>query len=394
MALYAFDGTWNAEKTDEDLKFKNTNVVRFRDAYEKNSGKTQFYRSGVGTRYDFMGRVFGGLFGLGELPRIVEAYEHLCGVWEQDTTIDVVGFSRGAATALDFCHYVQEKGIRRPGTDDVVEKSPRINFLGLWDVVAAFGLANLGNVALNFGHHLSLPRENIKYCFHALALDERRLPFLPTRVPGACEVWFRGVHSDVGGGNGNTGLNDISLRWMFRKALAAGLPITEADIEALKPEVTQPQPARNLRLNVRAVVSVDRRHYTVTDMPGWTTPPATCPVESEAEERRASEVGAKGIELLSEEVQRRMQAMWDAADAVARANDFTLDYAKVWLLTLIEGRVGLVTNDAQLALARANTGVLIARAVHKARLRGFHVLSDFFLNEALFESPHLFPLTD
>ena len=119
------------------------------------------------------------------------------------------GFSRGAATTLDFCHCIQERGIRRPGSDDVVEPSPKIRFLGVWDVVAAFGLANLGNTELNIGHHLSLPKSNLQYCFHAMALDERRPSFLPTRLEGACEVWFRGVHSDVGGGNANRGLNDI-----------------------------------------------------------------------------------------------------------------------------------------------------------------------------------------
>ena len=87
----------------------------------------------------------------------------------------------------------------------MVEPNPKIRFLGVWDVVAAFGLANLGNTALNIGHHLSVPKSNLQYCFHALALDERRPSFSPTRLHGALEVWFRGVHSDVGGGNDNTG---------------------------------------------------------------------------------------------------------------------------------------------------------------------------------------------
>src|SRR5262249_54967707 len=157
----------------------------------------------------------GGVFGLGELPRILEAYDHLCEQWAAgDRIIDIVGFSRGAATTLDFCHQIQENGIRRPGSDQVVETSPRIRFLGVWDTVAAFGLASVGNVELNIGHHLSLPKSSLQYCFHALALDERRLSFLPTRLEGAREVWFRGVHADIGGGNGNRGLNDITLKWM------------------------------------------------------------------------------------------------------------------------------------------------------------------------------------
>ena len=72
-----------------------------------------------------------------------------------DRIIDIVGFSRGAATTLDFCHRIQTDGIRRPGSDQVVEQHPVIRFLGVWDVVAAFGIANLGNTELNIGHHLS-----------------------------------------------------------------------------------------------------------------------------------------------------------------------------------------------------------------------------------------------
>ena len=114
MALYAFDGTWNAGKTGEDPQFQNTNVVRFFNAYHAHSGKDDFYLAGVGTRFDAVGKVLGGVFGLGELARILEAYDHLCRNWVEhhDTAIDVVGFSRGAATTLGpligtlFMYYV------------------------------------------------------------------------------------------------------------------------------------------------------------------------------------------------------------------------------------------------------------------------------------------------
>jgi len=173
MALYAFDGTWNEAKDGEDTRQRNTNVVRFKRAYSANSSTEDFYVAGVGTRFDALGRALGGVFGLGELPRIEEAYDHLCRRWAAgDHVIDIVGFSRGAATTLDFCHWILKDGIRKPGHGSVVEPSPQIRFLGVWDVVAAFGLANLGNTALNTGHHLSIPRANLRYCFHALALDE------------------------------------------------------------------------------------------------------------------------------------------------------------------------------------------------------------------------------
>jgi hypothetical protein len=227
-----------------------------------------------------------------------------------------------------------------------------------------------------------------------MAIDERRLSFLPTRIPGACEVWFRGVHSDIGGGNGNRGLNDITLRWMFRKAQAAGLPITDADIARLQPEVTEPKPARRLTVGVRAISSTDRRHHTVTPLGEWATPPATCLVEGDADETKVSVVGASGIELLPIEVRRRIAAMWESADKVAHDKGYNLDHARGWLLNLLEGRVILVTNEAELARARANVGVLIETAVANAKRRDFRVLSEFFLNEALFSLPHLYPVRD
>jgi type VI secretion system (T6SS) phospholipase Tle1-like effector len=396
MALYAFDGTWNSAKDREDPKYQNTNVSRFFQAYRGRSNTDDFYVAGVGTRFDFLGKVLGGVFGLGELPRINEAYDHLCKRWsEGDHIIDIVGFSRGAATTLDFCDCIQTKGIRRPGSDKVVEPNPRIRFLGLWDVVAAFGLANLGNTELNIGHHLLLPRSGLQYCFHALALDERRPSFLPTRLAGAHEVWFRGVHSDVGGGNSNRGLNDIALKWMFSKAKAAQLPIADQDISSLQPDPTDPpHDDHKLPLEVRVISAVDRCHYTVSPIEGWTNPPSTCVVETPADEESATELGARGVEVLPLEVRRRIAALWETAEAVAVANAFNLEHVRDPLLTLFQGRISLVTSEADLEKARAAVRLLLNTMVAGARERGFHVLTEFFFTEALFKLPRLYPLTD
>lgn len=164
MALYAFDGTWNTRKDGDDPHYDDTNVVRFFEAYSARSSTNDFYVEGVGTRYEAVGRIIGGLFGAGELPRLNEAYERLCENWaNNDRIIDIVGFSRDAATTLDFCHVIHDRGIRRPGTTDVVAANPEIRFLGVWDVVAAFGLGFLGNALLNFGHHLTLPKSGLRY---------------------------------------------------------------------------------------------------------------------------------------------------------------------------------------------------------------------------------------
>jgi len=396
MALYAFDGTWNAAKDGDDADHRNTNVVRFFQAYRKHSGTKDFYLAGVGTRVGVIGKALGGVFGLGELPRINEAYDQLCQNWAAgDTIVDVVGFSRGAATTLDFCHCVMERGIRRPGSDTVVEPSPRIRFLGVWDVVAAFGLGNLGDDLLNIGHHLSLPKGNLQYCFHAMALDERRPSFLPTRLPGAVEVWFRGVHSDVGGGDGNSGLNDIALKWMMNKAKSAGLPIADEDISILKPNpAAPPMQDHKLPLKVRLISAIDRCHYTVSPEDGCINPPSTCSVETEADEQVATEIGAKGLEVLPPAARARVNALWDTAAAAAKTRDFTLDPVRDALLTLLQARIPLVTNDDQLATARQAVNRLVLTMIDGAHQRGFYVLTVFFFNEALLKLPRLFPLTD
>ena len=61
----------------------------------------------------------------------------------------------------------------------------------------------------------NLDAANVKCCRHAMAMDESRALFPLARLcdkdgqhdDRLVELWFRGVHSDVGGGNGNRGLN-------------------------------------------------------------------------------------------------------------------------------------------------------------------------------------------
>jgi hypothetical protein len=397
MALYAFDGTWNTRKDGEDQSYRNTNVVRFFRAYNSRSNTNDFYVEGIGTRHELAGKIIGGMFGLGEVARINEAYDRLCQNWVNgDRTIDIIGFSRGAATTLDFCHLIQARGIREPGTEDVIEAQPQIRFVGVWDVVAAFGLGFLGNELFNFGHNLSLPKANLRYCFHALALDEQRLPFIPIRLDGACEVWFRGVHSDVGGGNGNRGLNDIALKWMMRKAMAAGLPITDADVQALQPDPSA-DPNDEFRLiDIRNIAAVDRRHYTAGDRADWRSAPSTCPVETEADEIVAGEIGTPGLEVLPMEVRRRLLILWETARQRAEQKyNVTLHPIRESLLALMQGRIALVTDDTDtLERARVGTAQLIDLVMKEAKQRGWSTPTDFFLNAALAGRRHLFPYTD
>ena len=63
---------------------------------------------------------------------------------------------------------------------------------------------------------------NIEYAFQALAVDERRGPFTPTiwTAPNNApkelkQCWFRGVHSDLGGGYPDHEIANLSLAWMI-----------------------------------------------------------------------------------------------------------------------------------------------------------------------------------
>lgn len=225
MALYAFDGTGNEDHKDDSL---DTNVRKFFEAH-LNINSTDCYLRGVGTDNNRLDMILGGMTGAGGHERVDEAMERLAGIFRAgDETIDIIGFSRGAAPALDFANAIYNEG------------APAIRFLGLWDTVASFGWPGNG---INIGFELTLPR-NVEICRHAMSLDERRFMFPLTRVTqdkfsradlkDVEEVWFRGYHSDVGGGNENDGLSNIALYWMYCQAEAAGLVFEPADVHAAR----------------------------------------------------------------------------------------------------------------------------------------------------------------
>jgi len=233
MALYAFDGTGNEDKPGED---EDTNVLKFYRAYVGANGAAQncFYLEGVGTRHGLLGLIFGGAFGAGGRERISEAMDRLEENFANgDRTIDVIGFSRGATLALEFANEIHDN-------DVTGVQHAKIRFLGIWDTVASFGLP--GN-NVNVGYNLTVPG-NVATCRHAVSLDERRQTFPLTRVIqdkfsnrellDIQAVWFRGYHSDVGGGNKNMELSDIALYWMYRRALDCGLELDDASIESAK----------------------------------------------------------------------------------------------------------------------------------------------------------------
>jgi uncharacterized protein (DUF2235 family) len=103
-----------------------------------------------------------------------------------------------------------------------------IEFLGLFDTVEAFGVPieelrvaiDWAIWPISFRNHR--PSRKVKHISHALALDDERTTFHPLRIDQSHlapdqtveEVWFTGVHSDIGGGYPESTLSFVPLVWM------------------------------------------------------------------------------------------------------------------------------------------------------------------------------------
>ncbi len=122
-------------------------------------------------------------------------------------------------------------------------KSCAVYFIGVWDTVRSLGLAlGIGDIELTIhphrfhNHDLS---DHVPFAFHGLSVDDNRYPFHPTiwneprGYPAQLarngqtfeQIWFPGMHSDVGGGVDDRRLSDIALQWMIDKSQVPPLPI-------------------------------------------------------------------------------------------------------------------------------------------------------------------------
>ena len=179
------------------------------------------------------------------------------------------GFSRGAFTVrrlgglLGKCGILQKKHVDKVKNayeiykkekdqnriDAFVERYSRpcgeIKFIGVWDTVGAVGAPDYITKTIQSTafwmekfHDRDLGR-NVTFACQALAIDDERKAFHPilwSEPPihpyqTVEQVWFPGVHSNVGGGYAMKGLSDIPLRWMIQKVRDRGL-IFKKEFEA------------------------------------------------------------------------------------------------------------------------------------------------------------------
>jgi uncharacterized protein (DUF2235 family) len=254
--IFCADGTWDKVKND-------TNVRKLFNAIPQTPEQVPSYDDGVGTWGTFWQRLLGGAFGDGLFQKIKDGYKDIAQRYRPHDDIFIFGFSRGAYTARSLAGMIAICGLPTTDFDDhlvntafiayrerdenrraailaTLEKyqlfDAKIKMVGVWDTVGSLGIPALwGGVDPQvYGFLDTKLHPDVLNAYQALAIDERRREFPPTLwqppsppVAGRMleQVWFCGVHCDVGGGYDPAGLSDITLGWMMGKAKNLGLHI-------------------------------------------------------------------------------------------------------------------------------------------------------------------------
>jgi uncharacterized protein (DUF2235 family) len=268
------DGTWNS---NDEAKGHPTNVVKMaraiRPVAPDGTSQIVYYHKGVGTG-SWLDRWFGGAFGKGLSENVIACYRFLVDNYDHPSDdgsgdeIHLFGFSRGAFTVRSLAGFIRNVGVLKPEHADKIDEAyehyrnpgddwhpsgpkamafrerysrdvPNIKCVGVWDTVGSLGVPTRGPLGSfsrkRYGFHSVGLSGRVQNAFHALAIDERRKPFAPTlwEVPESDrlktpsqrveQVWFAGVHSNVGGGYPDAGLSDVAFLWMMERTAECGL---------------------------------------------------------------------------------------------------------------------------------------------------------------------------
>ena len=225
------DGTGNQFGPD------NTNVVKLHSMLKTNATQVKYYNRGVGTfsvrpalvrPIDSFNKTVSLALGAGLKQIVCEAYSFLVDNFEEGDRVYLFGFSRGAYTVRVVGAMIRAFGVLRRENvhlaNDALQLlefqetlnfrvvngfkrqfstglSPAFMFVGVWDTVASVSWA-----WERLKYSYTRTNTDVDVLRHAVSLDERRALFQPNlwgntqRNQDAKEVWFPGVHCDVGGG--------------------------------------------------------------------------------------------------------------------------------------------------------------------------------------------------
>lgn len=259
----------------EGGKHYNTNVYKLFNMVEDRTDKqVTFYDRGLGTGVRRLG---GKVSGAGISRNIKDCYRFIFEEWNASDRLYLFGFSRGATTVRSLSSFIHLFGILPKSRPELIDKAYdiyriddrdrrdreasqfirrhhnmwcRIRFLGVWDTVAALGVpikaidVVLGKLPF-FRHRFQDLRlsKSVEHARQALAIDDERKIFHPViwgtelqDYQTLQQVWFCGMHTDVGGGYEQQALSDIPLIWMRDEAVRHGLRIYPHHKRELHPD--------------------------------------------------------------------------------------------------------------------------------------------------------------
>jgi uncharacterized protein (DUF2235 family) len=262
--IVCLDGTGN------EFGDKNSNVVKLCQVLNRNPvSQIVYYHPGIGTQPEFYeptrwGRLkhwfnkkLDQAIGHGVLKNMMAAYLFLMNNYEPNDRIYIFGFSRGAYTARVLCAMLYKFGLLDRGNDNLVRyattllvkrtlkneeltkgfsqtfgRECKVHFLGVWDTVSSVSW-------LADPPYVQNTKKNPAICCirHAVSIDECRAYFRTNLFDHSPpnqdlkEVWFPGIHGDIGGGylESESALSKNSFAWMLREAKVAGIIVDEDD---------------------------------------------------------------------------------------------------------------------------------------------------------------------
>jgi uncharacterized protein (DUF2235 family) len=269
--------------TNNTFGVRNTNVVRVLQSLVRDrEDQLVYYDPGVGTMAapgpitrigKAISRGIDLAFGTGFNANVQDAYVWLMNNWQAGDRIYLFGFSRGAFTARVVAAMLHHVGLLPRGADNLVpyalrlllrktpleigdqfrrtfsrptgdpERRIPVHFLGVWDTVSSVGW-----VWDPARYAFTANNPSVGIVRHAMALDERRAFYRQNLVgepkPPAQRIqqlWFPGVHSDIGGGYADSFLWRAPFAWILREAGQAGLHLDPARAGAVvAPPVDKP----------------------------------------------------------------------------------------------------------------------------------------------------------
>jgi uncharacterized protein (DUF2235 family) len=246
----------------------NTNVVKLYERIVDTPEQVTFYDPGVGTStsqllvpLQRLATTIAQAFGSDLQRNVEDAYRFLMNTYDKGDVVFLFGFSRGAHTVRRLACMLEKCGLLVKGNDNQIEYVSRtylqekdekvlsgfrkaytrecpVHFVGVWDTVSA--VSNLFPRPKLDGER----SRQMTFGFHAVSIDEMRLRFPPNLwkedpvIPGQTieQVWFAGVHSDVGGSYESAGLSDIALKWMLEKGIEKGLKTIDDPFSGIEPK--------------------------------------------------------------------------------------------------------------------------------------------------------------